>query len=118
MRLGVKRGCQTASIVFAPLSKLKRAAVTARRSLSTTVRKSRVEQRFADGMCAIVDGFLRVKRSLSLEKATLRVGLGDAACDGREQQAATCNNSGFHPHQDSRLSASRVNASSFIGTLY
>src|SRR5437870_5803517 len=72
------------------------------------------EKRVADSMGAIVDRFLRIKRALGLQKATLRVRLR-VACDGQHQEKERGTRA---VHQDSRLSASRVNASSFIGTLY
>src|SRR2546422_2551424 len=93
------------------------------------------EQRFTDGMRAVVRRLLRIKCSLSLEKPTLSVGLKgfthqrwngpQKAQKGHKKAQELC---AFcvlplcflctFPRQDSRLSASRVNASSFIGTLY
>src|SRR5881296_2797962 len=89
------------------------------------------EKRFTDSMRAVVRDLLRIKRTLDLEKPTLSVGLRGFArqrWNGPQKAQKLCAfcvlllwllcTVPVPHHQDSRLSASRVNASSFIGTSY
>src|ERR1051326_292364 len=71
------------------------------------------QERLANPMCPVIGPFLRINRSLDLQKATLRVVLS-----GISTRKKQYNQKGAAPHHDVRERASRVNVSSFIGRLY